>query len=379
MTYSYARTYKTSLILVILICFNPGTTLASIDDEVAEMSGRVGNVKSLNKKEKGAWLPVPIPISNPTVGTGLQAALLYLHPKTSTDPTALNPTSGIMGMYTDSDSWFAGGFHDGNWKDDLYRFRALAGTGKFNLDFFGIGDDSKLRENPIPYSIATDAIFSQLLRRVPGSKDWYLGIRYSGIRSNVTFDEEANPEQPTVSDDAITSSLGMVTNYDSRNNNYYPTTGNYFELVWAINDEVIGSDFDFRKLSTFYNHYLAISKNAVVALRAHLDDANGDVPFYLLPTLRLRGFPAGLYKDNSMISGHVEWRQKPVPRWGYVLFFEAGNVADTIDNILQTETITAYGGGIRWQVTENKQLNLGLDIGFSEGDKAIYVNIGERF
>ena len=104
MTNTYGKIVKSSLVLVLLIYIKPSATLASIDDEVAEMSGRVGNVKSLNKKQQGAWLPVPIPVSNPTVGTGIQAALLYLHPKTSTDSTALNPTSGIMGMYTDSDS-----------------------------------------------------------------------------------------------------------------------------------------------------------------------------------------------------------------------------------------------------------------------------------
>ena len=48
---------------------------------------------------KGNFVAVPIPISNPTVGTGLQAALLYLHPKKD-DSQSQNSTSGIVGMYT---------------------------------------------------------------------------------------------------------------------------------------------------------------------------------------------------------------------------------------------------------------------------------------
>lgn len=370
---------KLRLLLMLLICLNPYASLASIDDEVAEISARAQNVNALNKKEKGAWLPVPIPVSNPTIGTGLQAALLYLHPKTSVDPTVPNSTSGIVGMYTDSRSWFAGGFHDDNFKDDLYRFRALAGTGKFNLDYFGIGDDSPLKDEPVPYSISTDIIFSQLLRRIPGTENWYGGIRYAFTRSNVSFDEEANPEYPSVINNAITSSMGLITSYDSRNNNYYPTRGSLFELTWVANDDALGSDFNFRKLTSFYNYYAPVSEKSVVALRANIADANGDVPFYLLPTLRLRGFPAGRYKDNSMLSGHAEWRHKPIRRWGYILFFEAGSVADTIDNILQSDIVTAYGGGVRWQVIENKLLNLGLDIGISEDDYAVYINIGERF
>ncbi|MCK4674716.1 MAG: hypothetical protein KAT61_02290, partial [Gammaproteobacteria bacterium] len=60
-------------------------------------------------------------------------------------------------------------------------------------------------------------------------------------------------------------------------------------------------------------------------------------------------------------------------------FFEAGSVANTLNNIMHSETITAYGGGVRWQVTEDKLLNLGLDAGISDNDYAIYINIGERF
>lgn len=213
------------LLFILLILLNPYAALASIDEEVAEISGRVSNIESLNKNDQGVWLPVPIPVSNPTIGTGLQAALFYLHPKASTNPTVLNPTSGIVGMYTDSDSWFAGGFHDGNLNDDLYRFRVLAGSGQFNLDYFGVGDDSTLKNDPIPYSISTDAVFSQLLRRLPDSKDWYIGLRYSFIRSNVFFDEEANPDLPTVTNNMVTSSLGLITNFDSRDDNYHPTKG----------------------------------------------------------------------------------------------------------------------------------------------------------
>ena len=368
-----------SLLFLLFLCVTVTSVQASIDDEIAEISDRARNTSALSKKEQGAWLPVPIPISNPTIGTGLQAALLYLHPKNSTDSTIPNSTSGVAAMYTDSDSWFFGGFHDGNWKNDLYRFQALAGTGRFNLDYFGIGDDSALKDNPIPYSISSDLLFSQLLRRFPGSHNWYFGARYAFTRSNVIFDTEENPGLPTIGDDSITSSLGAITNYDSRDNNYYPTQGGNFEFSWSINDEALGSDFNFRKLTTSYNHYFSVTEKGVVALRAYLSDANGDVPFYLLPTLRLRGFPAGRYTDNSLLSGHAEWRHKPVSRWGYVIFFEAGSVADTVDNILESEIIAAYGGGVRWQVIEDKLLNLGLDIGFSNNDYAIYINIGERF
>lgn len=179
-----AKPYRLALFTLLLVYLFTNSSQASIEDEVVEQTERARKISAMEIKPKGTWLPVPIPVANPTIGAGLQVALLYLHPETSSKPDVPNATSGIVGMYTDTESWFAGGFHDGNWKDDLYRFRILAGTGEFNLDFYGIGTDSSLRDNPIPYSISTDVVTSQLLRRIPGSKEWFLGIRYMYTESN---------------------------------------------------------------------------------------------------------------------------------------------------------------------------------------------------
>lgn len=374
------RSYKFSLVLLALLFNLPTSTWASIEEDVVEQVEGARNIKVYQGKKEGTWLPVPIPVANPTIGAGLQAALLYLHPQTSSDPNVPNATSGVVGMYTDTDSWFAGGFHDGNLKDDLYRFRVLGGTGEFNLDYYGIGEGSIFRDNPIPYSITTDALFSQFLWRLPGGEDWYLGARYIYIDSNVVFNLGAVvPGLPSVTENMTTSSLGIMANYDTRDNNYYPTTGSYFEVAWTRDKDTWGSDFDFNRLASFYNYYYSPSEKDVLAFRVHAANVHGDIPFYYLPTLRLRGFPAGQYRDNSSLSGHIEWRRKIHPRWRFILFYEAGNVADSLDSIFQTKTITAYGGGIRWQVTEDKLLNLGVDVGFSEDEYAVYVQVGEKF
>ena len=79
------------------------------------------------------------------------------------------------------------------------------------------------------------------------------------------------------------------------------------------------------------------------------------------------------------MSGHVEWRRKFRPRWGFILFYEAGSVASEIDELLNADSISSVGAGIRWQVSDDKKLNLGVDLGFSEDDNAVYVQIGEKF
>lgn len=365
-------------VVIATLLIMPVQLMATIEDDVIEQTDNAHEIQALGLKPEGTWLPVPIPVSNPTIGSGLQAALLYLHPKENAESDAPNATSGIMGMYTNTETWLAGAFHDGNLRNDLYRYRIMVGTGEFNLDYFGVSSDSVLQDNPIAYSLATDLVFSQFLRRFPGSEDWYIGFRYMLIDSNVAFDE-IFPGAPPISDDMTTSSLGLMTAYDSRDDNYYPTEGTNFEFVWMKDSDTWGSDFDFNKFDTQYNRYLGLSTKDVLALRLVYSRASEDTPFYLLPSLKMRGFPNGQYKSDNSLSAHIEWRHKYTPRWGFILFSEAGSAEASSNDLFKDDIITSYGAGVRWQVTKDKKLNLGVDVGYSDDDSAVYVQVGEKF
>jgi hypothetical protein len=60
-------------------------------------------------------------------------------------------------------------------------------------------------------------------------------------------------------------------------------------------------------------------------------------------------------------------------------FYEAGWLNDDFSKLLSGRRITSYGTGLRWQVTKDRQMHLGIDAAFSTDDKALYVQIGERF
>jgi len=366
-----------------LLLIMPAAVWAAPDNNATDMVEDTQEAKTVMRKNKGTWLPVPIPVSNPTIGTGLQAALLYLHPRDSEDSTIPAATSGIIGMYTNTESWFAGGFHDTNWKEDLYRFRVITGTGEFNLDYFGSSEGSFFKNNPVPYKIKGDVFITQLLRQIPGTKDLYLGLRYTYIKSTIEFDLAkifpGYPNLPVLDANLTNSGLGIMFTFDSRDNSYYPTSGSIAEIVWMRDQEELGSDFDFDKVTSYYNYYIQITDKDTLALRLDLDAADGDTPFYLLPTLKMRGFANGVYRDNTSMSGHIEWRRKFLPRWGFIAFYEAGSVADSVKELIEANDVTSYGGGLRWQVTEDKKLHLGVDVGFSGSDKAVYVQVGEKY
>lgn len=374
------------VIIVALLALSSSMCVqASADQDVIEKLDMVTELKGVSKKaqsaSQGGWLPVPIPVVNPTVGSGLFGALLYMHPQKNADPTTPTATSGIGALYTDSKSWFTGAFHDDYLKSDQFRYKVLAGTGEFNLDYYGVGggDDEGLEDDPIAYRIESDLIALQFLSRIGIARNWYLGVRHLWSSSGVTFNVDDEPLLPDVSSRLATSSLGVLTSYDSKNDNYYPTNGQYFEAFISKDSDKWGSDFEYDKLTTYYNYYWPLTQKATLAMRAYLSVLDGDAPFYMLPTLKMRGFPSGQYRNQSAVSGHIEWRHKVHQRWTTILFTEVGSVGRTVSAAFDKSAINSYGAGVRWQVLPSKTLNLGVDFAFSGDDSAMYIQVGERY
>ena len=101
---------------------------------------------------QGNWIVVPIPVANPTIGNGLQLAALYLH-RQERRPTNRHPEPrpAWSTMATDSGARLLGGFHDSSFANDRFRLNAFAGSGQFNLKFYGTSENSQLVDNPLPY------------------------------------------------------------------------------------------------------------------------------------------------------------------------------------------------------------------------------------
>jgi len=117
----------------------------------------------------------------------------------------------------------------------------------------------------------------------------------------------------------------------------------------------------------------------VLGLRVHYQAASQETPFLFLPTLDMRGFSRDRYRDARTVSFSSEWRQKFHPRWGFVAYAEAGRFAPTMRELMDARTIVTLGTGLRWQVTADRDMNIGLDAAVSTDDRAIFIQIGERF
>lgn len=343
-------------------------------EQIFEQLRQAGNMTS----EPGVWVPVPIPVSNPTVGTGLQAVLMYLYPKENEQTP--NATSGVAAMYTDSESWFIGGFHDDNFSNDQYRLNVIAGYGVFNIDFYGIGETPFPDGVSLPYEFKGAMASLKFLSRLPGTENWYGGVQYLYLDSRITFESSAiSPLLPDVTGNFRTAALGGLLTYDSRDDNYYPTQGQHSEFKYMEFGETWGGDFEYNKFIGYYNAYIPIEEKLTLAVSTRVETSTGDTPFFNLAYLDMRGFARGRYQDQHSLSLHAEGRYKFAPRWGMIAFYETGWISDNFSQITSGRKVASTGAGLRWQVTKDKTMNLGLDVAFSTDDQAIYVQIGESY
>jgi hypothetical protein len=327
-------------------------------------------------KNKGQWVPVPMIVSNPTVGTGLQAVLMYLHPEQP--GSTHNVTTGLVGMYTDTSSWFTGVFHDDSFMDDRFRISGFLGTGTFYLDYYGIGDITG--DKSIPYEFNMNVATVKLQARIPETSHWFAGVLYIFLSTDSEFKtSDVIPGLPNIIFSDKTAGLGVLVAFDSRNNNYYPTEGQWAEVKWTDYSETWGGDHDYNKTTAFINHYQPATEQLTLVLRTRLESSSGDVPYYDLPTLQMGGFSRDRYRDYNTWSFHTEGRYKFQPRWGVIGFYEFGWFNKNLSDIFSGDRVVSYGTGVRWHVTEKQQMNLGIDAAFSGAEKAIYIKIGERF
>jgi hypothetical protein len=328
-------------------------------------------------KKDWRFLPVPIPISNPTIGTGLALAGLYLHPKKEGDETNRSTISGVAGMYTNTKSWMVGGFHDGSYGGDRYRITGAVAYGEFNLKYYGIGNDSPLRDKPISYEAKAIAVAPRVLFRLP-FENWFMGPRYVFLKIDNEFDlSNIHPALPEIRIPTQTSGLGLVAVYDSRNNNLLPSEGSWVEIAGTAFGEYLSGDFDYQKYHVKFAQFFPLAKAVTLAYRIDGQFISGDAPFYDLANLNLRGFEGGFYVDNNAVTAQIQGSWQFYRRWVGLLFGGAGRIAETLGDLGDAKTRWACGAGVRYIVNEEQRLAVGLDITYAEGRTELYVQIGD--
>lgn len=356
------------------------------DDMASELESYTNTVRMGSKVEKlrregHRFVPVPVPISNPTTGSGLAVGLLYMWPQEEDEADIPTSISGVGGLYTSTDSWAAAIFHQGFYAGDRFRVQGVLGYADFNLKYYGIGSDSLFRDNPLDYNI-TGLLFSPRAEfQLPFiSKDFYLGLKFNYLDSKVGLDLSGiSPVLPEVAIPQRVVGLGPVFSYDSRNNVNWPSQGSWLDISVVDYGDYLGGDFDYLQSTLKWTQYFPITDTVVLGYRFDGQFIDGRAPFYGLSYINLRGFSRGVYADDHAVTlqGQVRWDVSS--RWTVLFFGGGGRVAEEVGDLGSSTTQFAGGAGFRYMIDPESGVSIGVDLASAGDGIEFYVQISDFF
>ncbi len=329
------------------------------------------------KVQRGNFVVVPIPISNPTLDSGLVVGGAYFYPQTE-EQKKKQPASltALGGLYTSNDSRAVVIAQQNYWRNDRWRFTGVLGGADLRLSL--LAPDETSDGSSVDWRIRGGFLLAKLSRRIAG--DWYGGLftRVVDARQSIaTVDEDTESEFAL--GDETSAGLGAVFEYDARDNPFYPTSGRYFKIDALFNDETIGSDQTYQSYSGAFRSYHKLTDSVVLAWEVQGCRKGGTVPLWDACTIKLRGFSVTDYLGKISASGQVEARWQLSKRWGLAGFAGSGYFGSSFNDFRSREAIPSYGAGIRFTVLPAKRINLRVDFARSRDSDAVHVSVGEAF
>jgi outer membrane protein assembly factor BamA len=320
---------------------------------------------------------MPIPIVDPTIGHGAAVGVLGTFRLDPDDKVSPRSTVAAGAGYTDTQSYAFGTATSLYLDEDRYRVDTLVGYGNANIKFYGIGSDSLFKNHPLDFNI--HGLFARANARVRVLDHFYIGPLAKYLDSTAHFDVLPGILRPHDLDYRL-AGAGLISEYDSRDTSFSPHEGIYATVELTRFDERIGSDFNFVGLDGSAADYLELTPNLVLAGQARVAAASGNPPFFALPYITLRGFPAGKYLNDVTWQAQAELRWRVIWRIGVVAFAGVGQTAPNLDAFTDSKVLYSGGAGLRFIASESERVNLGIDYArASDGDSALYFRIGEAF
>ena len=318
--------------------------------------------------DKKGFLPVPIIITEPAIGYGGGAALLWFRESIGERKARgrLTPPDifGAAFAATENGTTLIGALGMVTFAEEKWRWRGFIGRPDVNLDFYGsAADDLKIGYNLKGWAT------THLVQRRLGESENFVGGRWNYIDFDVTFDP-SRQDAPAIERNIQSSGLGVFFEHDSRDNFFTPSRGYKFFIESVFYSEELGSNGDYQLYRAYGLAYLPLSKTWVLGLRADARAARGEVPFYQLPFIEMRGIPFFRYQDENVALAELELRWNATPRWALVGFIGTGHAG---------ETASAWGIGFRRLMARRLGIYMGIDVARGPEETAFYIQAGSAW
>ena len=327
------------------------------------------------------FVPLVIPITEPAVGFGGVGALAFVDKQQHSETAGFGrPNLTVIGgMKTENGTSGVMAGDVRHWLDD--RMQTLIGIvhASINLDFQGIGLDRALENDPRTYNMETIAGVAQAKYRLGDTRAW-LGIGYALANTTIEFD--VLPTITSLPNFQRQSRVGGITpsfSYDSRDNIFTPSQGQYLNVSAGLFSRALGSDTDFQRVNLTGIQSLPLNSNLTLGLLGSATFSFGDVPFYLRPFILMRGVAAMKYQGESSAQIEAELRWQFWQRFSLVGFAGAGSSWNDFEHFEKKQNVTTGGFGFRYELARKYGMHMGLDIAYGPDGPAYYIQFGSAW
>src|SRR5262249_13525592 len=265
----------------------------------------------------------------------------------------------------------------------------------------GIGKLAGDRGVFLPISVNGKGILVQTLVRI--AKNLYLGPRFQlrQLNAEINFSElklqidKLPPELAGEVSDLLrtkTVAIGPHLQRDTRNDQFYPTTGTVLNAGADFFLKGLGSKFNYQLYLVRFEGYRSLSERQVLAFGSLGCAAAGDrVPFYDLCLYGarnyVRGYTAGKFQDRRMWATQAEYRLRLpkllgigfTERFGIVGFGGFGWVGKKFGDVAIDEMLPGGGAGLRFRLTKKYPINFRIDYGVGKKGHTFSMGVGEAF
>lgn len=337
------------------------------------------------RENRYGFLPVPMVITEPAIGYGGGLFGLFLHDtgeaKGGDTQTPRVPASMSLagGGGTQNGTWFAGAGHRHTWNDDSIRYLGALGYADINLDIYS-GDIGVFGQGKgISTTTRGYGGMQKLLFRVADTPVFIGGSQfYANMKISADNPAVSRLFKQVLGESSTTSATGLVAEYDSTDNFFYPRNGLSLTGEYQFYSHFLGGDYRYDLLNIDGRYFYPIATDFTLVVAGNyqsLSRHDKHLPPMARPYINLRGISRYRYQGDyvSTMQAQLEWQM--TPRWILQGFTGAGSAGKTAGDLYE-QTEVAWGGGFRYLIARQFGLYTGIDVAFSDNEQAVYFNLG---
>ena len=334
---------------------------------------------------------MPLVNTNPAMKTSFGGIGMLLFRPQRSDTVSPPSVLGGAGLYSTNRSYVAAGVARLHLGEDRWRLLAFGGTARLNNDFEYDLDSLTIR---LVFSEMRSFVGAEAQHRLAGAL--YGGLAYTGMWTSYAFDRGTDAQNLFAQllfarlgiENNYVSSLGVPVSYDTRDYQYYPTSGIAIDIRPKFFATFLGGDNRYVDIDYDGRYYHGFTPNHVLVLRVSGGSAFGDVPFSGYQTYggraALRGYAMGKYRGHHTVAGQAEFRWTFYRRLGAVAFAGVGTVwggeSQSEEDVFARGLLPSVGAGLRFTLSTDKRINARIDYGLGvNGNDGLYLGIMEAF